>query len=439
MTGMLVYLVEDDEAVRRGCEQAMLLADMAVRTFADAETALAAMEADLPAVVVSDVRLPGLSGLDLLKEAGRRDRDLPVILITGHGDVSMAVQAMRDHAYDFIQKPFHSERLVDVVRRALEKQALLAENRKLRESLGDRGAPRLIGTSEGIRKVRRSITALAPTDVDVLILGETGSGKEVVARALHAQSGRKGPFVALNCGALPEPVFESEVFGHESGAFTGAAKLRIGKIEYANGGTLFLDEIESMPLALQVKLLRVLQERCGERLGSNLSIPVDCRVVAATKKDLKLLAERGEFRADLYFRLSVVQIELPPLRLRPGDIPPLISWFLAQAAVRFGREAPEWDGSDLLRWEQHDWPGNVRELKSVAERLCLGMDDGLGPGPAGAASLAARMEVHERALLREALRATGGKVAEAAELLHLPRKTLYDKLARFELDPSRFR
>lgn len=436
---LLVYLVEDDPAVRRGCEQAMVLADLSVRAFADAETALGAMATDLPAVVVSDVRLPGLSGLDLLREVGRLDRDLPVILITGHGDVSMAVEAMRDHAYDFIQKPFHSERLVDVVRRALEKQALLMENRRLRESLGDQGAARLIGQSEAIRKVRRSIAALAPTDVDVLILGETGSGKEVVARALHAQSGRKGPFVPLNCGALPESVFESEVFGHEPGAFTGAGRLRIGKIEYANGGTLFLDEIESMPLALQVKLLRVLQERCVERLGSNLSIPVDCRVVAATKKDLRQLSDRGEFRADLYFRLSVVVLELPPLRHRPEDLPALASWFLAQAAARFGKEPPAWGEAELLRWQRHEWPGNVRELKSVAERLCLGMDDGLGPGPAGCASLATRMEIHERALLREALRSAGGVVADAADLLHLPKKTLYDKLARYELDPARFR
>jgi two-component system C4-dicarboxylate transport response regulator DctD len=436
---LVVYLIEDDEAVLRGCEQAMHLADLEVRTFRDGEGALAAMQEALPAVVVSDVRLPGLSGLDLLDELHRRDPDVPVILITGHGDVTMAVGAMRSGAYDFIQKPFHSERLVDVTSRALEKQALVRENRRLREQLGGLGVKPLIGQSAGIQKVRRSIAALAPTDVDVLVLGETGTGKEVVARALHAQSGLKGPFVALNCGALPESVFESEMFGHEAGAFTGAGRRRIGKIEHANGGTLFLDEIESMPLALQVKLLRVLQERSVERLGSNVSIPVDGRIIAATKTDLKKLSEAGAFRADLYFRLNVVSIELPPLRQRLGDIPSLMAYFLSQAARRFNREIPTWDEHDLIHWQQHDWPGNVRELKNVAERICLGVEDGLEAVRPASASLPARLEVYERSLLRDALRAAKGHVAAAAEQLDLPKKTLYDKLARYGLDPDHFR
>ena len=282
-TARPVYLIEDDETVLRACAQALKLAELEVRTFASAEQALAACGDDPPAVVVSDVRMAGMSGLELLDVMWQRDREVPVILITGHGDVSMAVQAMRAHAYDFIEKPFSSPRLVDVVRRALERRALLTENRVLREQLGTMREMPLIGSSESIQRVARTIDSLAPTDVDVLIHGETGTGKEVVARALHARSGRTGPFVALNCGALPESVFESEIFGHETGAFTGADKRRIGKIEYASNGTLFLDEIESMPLALQVKLLRVLQERCVERLGSNVSIPVNCRIVAATK------------------------------------------------------------------------------------------------------------------------------------------------------------
>ena len=436
---LTVYLIEDDEAVLRGCEQAMHLAELDVQTFRDVESALAALEEAPPAVVVSDVRLPGKSGLDLLEVVHRRDPDIPVILITGHGDVTMAVEAMRSGAYDFIQKPFHSERLVDVTRRALEKQALVRENRRLREQLGSLGAKPLIGRSEAMQQVRRSIAALAPTDVDVLVLGETGTGKEVVARALHAQSGRKGPFVALNCGALPESVFESEMFGHEAGAFTGATRRRIGKVEYANGGTLFLDEIESMPLSLHVKLLRVLQERSVERLGSNASIPVDARIIAATKVDLKQLSDQGAFRADLYFRLNVVSIELPPLRRRLGDIPALMAYFLAQAAARFDREAPAWDELDLMRWQQYDWPGNVRELKSAAERICLGVGDGLEAARTSSATLAARLEVYERGLIREALRSAKGQVAAAADLLQLPRKTLYDKLTRHGLDPDHFR
>ena len=362
-----------------------------------------------------------------------------MILITGHGDVSMAVEAMRAHAYDFIEKPFNSARLVDVVRRARERRALLWENRALREQLGNLREMPLIGASESIQRVARTIDSLAATDVDVLIHGETGTGKEVVAHALHTRSGRTGPFVALNCGALPESVFESEIFGHETGAFTGADRRRIGKIEHATDGTLFLDEIESMPLALQVKLLRVLQERRIERLGSNVSLPVNCRLVAATKADLKRLSEQGGFRADLYYRLNVVTIELPPLRQRLNDIGPLMTYFLLQASRRFNREAPAWDEQDLFRWQHHDWPGNVRELKAVAERLCLGVGDGLAGLAAPAVSLAARLENYERGLIREALRAVRGNVAEAAERLHLPRKTLYDKLARHGLDPEAFR
>ena len=436
---LLVYLIEDDEAVLHGCQQAIHLADLAVRPFRSAESALAVLDEDPPAVVISDVRLPGISGLQLLEELQKRDRDIPVILITGHGDVSMAVGAMRANAYDFIEKPFHSERLVDVVRRALEKRTLLLEIRRLNEQLGDLGAMPLIGQSEATQKVRRSISALAPTDVDVLILGETGTGKEVVAHALHAQSGRKGPFVALNCGALPETIFESEMFGHEAGAFTGAARRRIGKVEYANGGTLFLDEIESMPLSLQVKLLRVLQERCIERLGSNSSIPVDCRLVAASKTDLKQMSDQGGFRADLYYRLNVVKIELPPLRERPGDIAPLMAYFLSQASRRFHRDAPSWSKQDLLRWQQHDWPGNVRELKSVAERFCLSVDDGLEPARTASVSLAAQVENYERRLIREALRSVKGCVSDAADLLQMPKKTLYDKVNRHGLEPELFR
>lgn len=434
-----VYLIEDDESVLRACAQALKLADLEVRTFASAEKALAAFDEDPPAAVVSDVRMPGMSGLELLDVAWQRDRDVPVVLITGHGDVSMAVQAMRAHAYDFIEKPFSSTRLVDVVRRALERRALLAENRVLREQLGTMREMPLIGASESIQRVGRTIDSLAATDVDILIHGETGTGKEVVAHALHARSGRTGPFVALNCGALPESVFESEIFGHETGAFTGADKRRIGKIEYASDGTLFLDEIESMPLALQVKLLRVLQERRVERLGSNVSIPVNCRIVAATKTDLKRLSEQGGFRADLYYRLNVVTIELPPLRQRLNDIAPLMTYFLSQAARRFNREVPAWTEQDLFRWQHHDWPGNVRELKAVAERICLGVGDGLETVAAPAVSLAARMENYERGLIREALRGTRGNVTEAAERLHLPKKTLYDKLARHQLDPETFR
>lgn len=436
---LLIYLVEDDEAVRRGCEQTIQLANLSVRLFTTAESALAAIEDFPPAVVVSDVRLPGMSGLELLDEIQKHDSDIPLILITGHGDVSMAVQAMRDNAYDFIEKPFHSERLLDVIRRALEKRRLILEIRRLNKQLGNAGEMPLIGHSDEIQKVRRSIAAVAPTDVDLLILGETGSGKEVVAHAIHDLSGRTGPFVAINCGALPETIFESEIFGHEPGAFTGATKRRIGKIEYADGGTLFLDEIESLPLQLQVKLLRVLQDRCVERLGSNSCIPVDCRIVAASKVDLQQLSEQGDFRADLYYRLNVVSIELPPLRQRLADIAPLMAYFISRAASRFNRETVTWDEQDMLKWQQHDWPGNVRELKTVAERLCLGVNDGIEPSRIVTTSLSSKVEVYERGLIRDALKSTKGNVADAAGLLQMPKKTLYDKLNMHDLEPKNYR
>ncbi|MDR0577190.1 MAG: sigma-54 dependent transcriptional regulator [Candidatus Accumulibacter sp.] len=434
-----VYLVDDDEAVRRACMQTLKLADIDARAFDSAERALAAFDEESPSAVVSDVRMSGMSGLELLDALQQRNRDVPVILITGHGDVAMAVQAMRARAYDFIEKPFNSARLVDVVRRALEWRALLRENRALRDQIGNMREMPLIGTSESIQRVARTIESLAATDVDILIHGETGTGKEVVAHALHTRSGRAGPFVALNCGALPESVFESEIFGHETGAFTGADRRRVGKIEHATDGTLFLDEIESMPLSLQVKLLRVLQERRIERLGSNASIPVNCRIVAATKTDLKHLSEQGAFRPDLYYRLNVVTIELPPLRQRLNDIGPLMTYFLLQASRRFNREIPAWDEQDLFRWQHHDWPGNVRELKAVAERMCLGVGDGLEAVSAPAVSLAARMENYERGLIRETLRGVRGNVTEAAERLNLPKKTLYDKLTRHQIDPEVFR
>ncbi len=437
--GGLVYLIEDDEIVMHACGQALRLAGIPVRGFGAAETALASIGDERPAAVICDVQLPGMDGMSLLVDLLRLDRNLPVILITGHGDISLAVEAMRAGAYDFIEKPFHSERLVDVVRRAMERRALATENQRLKDQLQELQVTPLIGQSPAIQQVRKLIAALAPTSADLLVCGETGSGKEVLAKAVHTASGRRGAFVALNCAAVPESIFESEMFGHEAGAFTGASRRRIGKIEYAQGGTLFLDEIESMPLNLQAKLLRVLQERYVERLGSNTPIPVDCRVIAATKLDLKQACDQGEFRADLYYRLNVVSIELPPLRKRIDDIPLLMAYFIAVAARRYQCEPPQWSSHDLLRWQQHDWPGNVRELRNTAERFCLGVEDGLVQPPDNADSLAYRLEQTEHELIQEALRNCAGNVVHAAKLLKISRKTLYDKLNRLAIDPSGFR
>jgi len=273
-------LIEDEQVLRKATTQTLELGGFSVTACDSAEQALPLLTIDFDGIVVTDVRLPGRSGLDVLVHAMALDADLPVIVVTGHGDVGMAVDAMRAGAYDFIEKPFAAERLLETARRAQEKRRLVLENRRLRAAwISDPDLPPLIGQSAAMMQIRTLIGSLGPTAVDILINGQTGTGKEVVARQLHAASRRRGPFVAINCGALPESVFESEIFGHEPGAFTGAQKRRIGKLEYASGGTLFLDEIESMPLALQVKLLRVLQERRLERLGGNDSIEIDCRVM----------------------------------------------------------------------------------------------------------------------------------------------------------------
>ncbi len=357
-----VIFVDDEATIREAVQQWLELSGFEVRLCLRAEECLGALDKSFAGVVISDVRMPGMDGLQLLANLQAVDRDLPVIMVTGHGDVPMAVEAMRQGAYDFIEKPFTPERLLGSLRRALEKRRLVLENRRLKEqaSLKDQVDARLLGVSKPMEALRRQVLALAPTPVNVLIRGETGSGKELVARCLHDFGPRADkPFVALNCAAIPEQLFESELFGHESGAFTGAQGKRIGKLEHAHGGTLFLDEIESMPLAQQVKLLRVLQEQQLERLGSNQSIHVDLRVIAATKPDLLAEARAGRFREDLVYRLNVAELRLPPIRERREDIPLLFEHFASVASQRLGREPQPAAPAELARLMAHDWPGNV--------------------------------------------------------------------------------
>ncbi|KAB8042839.1 sigma-54-dependent transcriptional regulator [Janthinobacterium aquaticum] len=441
--GLQVLLVEDDAVVRKGARQSLELAGLAVTACASAEEALPLLVPEFAGVLVSDIRLPGIDGLQLLDRAVAQDASLPVILVTGHGDVSMAVGAMRRGAYDFIEKPFSADLLVEVCRRALDKRRLVLENLALRRQLEQRVGieARIVGRSAAMAKVRHLVLNLAPKSADVIILGETGTGKELIARCLHDFSERREhPFVAINCGALPEAIFESELFGHEEGAFTGAQRQRIGKIEYANGGTLFLDEIESMPLALQVKLLRVLQERQVERLGSNKLISVNFRVIAAAKDDLNVLAEQGRFRADLYYRLNVASLALPALRNRREDIPLLFEYFVLQAAVRYGQPAPLVSAELLASLMAQRWSGNVRELHNVADRFVLGLlDDSLNPANCRAASLAEQVDAFEISIIEEALRRHGGNVIDAAGSLNIPKKTLYDKLKRFDISTEQFR
>jgi two-component system, NtrC family, C4-dicarboxylate transport response regulator DctD len=438
-----VALIDDDKDLRRATTQTLELAGFAVSAFGGAKAALAELSPDFPGVVVSDIRMPEIDGLQLFGALKEMDADLPVILITGHGDIPMAVQAIQDGAYDFIAKPFAADRLVQSVRRASEKRSLVMENRALRRAAENaQDSLPLIGQTPVMENLRNILRHIADTDVDVLVAGETGSGKEVVAQILHQWSRRrKGNFVALNCGALPETVIESELFGHEAGAFTGAQKRRTGRIEHASGGTLFLDEIESMPLGTQVKMLRVLEMREITPLGTNEVRPVDLRVVAAAKIDLGDPAVRGDFREDLYYRLNVVTISIPPLRERRDDIPLLFSHFSARAAARFRREIPPLSQSVHRHLSSHAWPGNVRELSHFAERVVLGLESGgeatVSPPPTGS-SLPEKLERYEAEIIRDALSVNAGDVRRTIEALGIARKTFYDKLHRHGIDRADF-
>ncbi|HGM5581770.1 TPA: sigma-54-dependent transcriptional regulator [Pseudomonas putida] len=432
-----VIVVDDEASIRTAVEQWLSLSGFSVQLFARAEECLAQLPQHFPGVVISDVRMPGMDGLQLLERLQAQDPDLPVILLTGHGDVPMAVEAMRTGAYDFLEKPFTPQHLLGSLRRALDKRQLVLENRALHQQadLKERLQATLLGMSQGLQQLRRQVLELAGLPVNVLIRGETGSGKERVARCLHDFGPRADkPFVALNCAAIPEALFEAELFGHESGAFTGAQGKRIGKLEYANGGTVFLDEIESMPLAQQAKLLRVIQEQKLERLGANQSISVDLRIIAATKPDLLDEARAGRFREDLAYRLNVAELRLAPLRERREDIPLLFEHFVRTAAERLGRShTPPLSGAQLAQLLAHDWPGNVRELANAAERHALGLDSSsIEVAPAGR-SLSDQVEAFEAQCLRAALRQHKGEIKGVMETLQLPRRTLNEKMQRHGL------
>jgi len=439
----MIFFIDDEDDMRIAHQQSFALADIEAQCFPDAESALVAMHSTLPLMIISDIRLPGITGLQLLNTLQQKDADLPVVLITGHGDISMAVEAIRNGAYDFIEKPFASERLIEITRKAIEKRQLTLENRELKKALQSKDTlgPRIIGNTPSISALKQMIYRVADSHADILLYGETGTGKELVARSLHEQSQRSDHnFVAINCGAVPEHLIESELYGHEKGAFTGADSQRIGKFEYAQGGTLFLDEIESMPMQAQVRLLRVLQERTLERVGSNKAIELDIRIIAATKVDLK---ETEYFRQDLYYRLNMVTLDLPPLRQRKEDIAPLFHHFLLVAAARYGKAAPALPADSLQALMSHDWPGNVRELRNAAERfILLGSLSDLNNANnniSAGLSLSEQVEVFEKTLIEQALSLSNGSIKNTMEALTLPRKTLYDKMQKYGLQKQNFK
>lgn len=437
-----ILLVDDESSIREAISQWLGLAGYQTIVRNEASSAINTLTADFPGVLVTDLKMQGLSGMDLLRHSQQMDPELPVIVITGHGDVQTAVEAMRLGAYDFIEKPFAPERFLEVVRRASEKRQLVVENRRLRRAVNEQTlSSRLIGTSKAIESLRASVAELASTDVSVVLYGETGVGKDLVARCLHDFGRRhKANYVAVNCAAIPEAIVESEFFGHEAGVFTGTSKARVGKIEHANGGTLFLDEIDGMPLSTQTKLLRALQEKAIERLGSNRSISVDVRAIAASKVDLRKASQEGRFRAELYYRLSVVELVIPPLRDRIEDVPLLFEYFATAAATLHQRDLRTITPATINTLMAYHWPGNVRELRNAAERYALGLPDPLltETSDSERLSLAKQVDAFERSVIERCLARAGGRVSVVIEMLDIPRRTLSEKMTRYGIDRRRY-
>lgn len=451
-----VLLVEDKESLRRVLRLTLERAGYSVTEAADAREAINEIGRVPHKVVLTDLRMPNGSGLDVLRAARAADGAVPVIVMTAYGSIDEAVQAMKDGAHDFLQKPVDSNHLLLLVERSLEQSRLRTENILLREEWSKRyGFPRILGESEAIKRAVAETQRVAQTEATVLLLGESGTGKELFARAVHHLSNRRDqPFVAINCAAIPETLIENELFGHERGAFTGAANRQLGKFELASGGTVFLDEIGELPLAVQGKLLRAIEEKSIDRIGGRGPIPVDLRVIAATNKDLRGAVDAGEFRGDLFFRLAVFPIEIPPLRDRDDDVILLARHFAAELGKELrGREATLSESS-MRALRTHRWPGNVRELENAIERACIladtaelqpadlgfGEDQPGDPGAfgfdlSGSLSEAAERAVRivERKKIAEALVKSEGNKARAAEALGVSYKTLLTKLKEYEL------
>ncbi len=433
-----VIFIDDDADLLAAQAQGLEIAGFAVRAFSNGPDALKHITSEFDGVVMSDVRMPQMDGLAVFRRIQAIDPDIPVILLTGHGDVPMAVQALKDGAYDFLSKPFPMDDLIASLRRASQKRQLVLENRALRQLHADAPAAQtnLLGNSPIMVHLRQTLGQVADADVDILVTGDTGSGKETVARALHRLSNRRNrPFVHINCASLPEETFHAELFGLEPGAkfgpYGGSARRTTGRLEKANKGTLLLDDVDGLSLPQQAKLLGVVEARELWPVGAEEPRSLDIRIVATTKTDLNEAVRRGDFRADLFYRLSGVTLRVPPLSERRGDIGLLFQHFLVSACARLKRPIPKLNAPVHAWLQSHDWPGNVRELEHFAERFALGLEDARLPGQeTEPQSLADRVAEYEADIIRETLSLNHGDVQASMRDLHLARKTFYDKLTR---------
>jgi DNA-binding NtrC family response regulator len=435
----LIYVVDDDASVREALSCLIRSAGLRVETFASAQEFLAHPQADAPSCLVLDVQLPGLSGLDLQQELAKADIQIPIVFLTGHGDIPTSVRAIKAGALEFLTKPFNDEDLLDAIQQGIARNQRAP---KQKEDLATHKFGDIVGKSAALRNVLNQVEVVAPTDSTVLLLGETGTGKEVIARAILNVSSRSNrPFVKLNCAAIPSGLLESELFGHEKGAFTGAVSQKIGRFELANGGTLFLDEVGDIPLELQPKLLRVLQEQEFERLGNSRTVRVDVRLIAATNRDLEQMVAEKQFREDLYFRLNVFPIRIPPLRERSEDISLLVQYYVDKYSQRMNKQidvVPEETMAALCRYS---WPGNIRELQNLIERAVI-MTPGnvlqiqvsdLQESNRILSSMAGTLEDVERQRILQALREAGAVIGGphgAAVRLGLKRTTLLSKMQK---------
>jgi DNA-binding NtrC family response regulator len=460
-----ILVVDDIEDARVSLQQLLgMTLELEVDTAEDGGQALQMLEKQPYSVVITDLQMPRVGGMKLIENIQAKRLPVTIIVTTAHGNIKDAVQAMRLGAYDFLTKPADPQHLCLLIQRALRERSLQDEVAALRNELGERRAfQNVISRSQRMVDVFELISQIADTTSTVLLLGETGAGKEQIARAIHQASAlhRKGPFVAVNCAALPETLLESELFGHEKGSFTGAGSQRIGRFQQANGGTLFLDEIGDVPLSMQVKLLRVLQERKIQRVGGTDTIDIDVRVIAATHQDLQKKIADGSFREDLYYRLNVIRIDIPPLRERPDDIPMLVGYF-TQRYARPGQSAPQVDAEAMQILVDYHWPGNVRQLENAIERACITARDGVirrehlpadlfrvlenknghtsidltRPLPEQLSELVSNFE---KRYLRRALRKTRGHVGRCAKLSGLSRRSISEKIALYQIDKEEFK